>query len=207
MLRIVHARCFSGQSFRRLRALALACSLVWFSGAASFGCLAFSQTSTASKPAATTAPKPATSTAKTVPTRHTVRHRKHPRKLRHSTKTVVVPPTAPPAPVVPAAPVYPIPPEQQPAVPAHILYDGHQLTIEAKNASLAQILAAVWQKTGMTVSGLNGDMRVYGSYGPGTVNQTLTALLNGCPYIFVMIGGDATHPAKQLQLSLSNGAQ
>jgi len=119
----------------------------------------------------------------------------------------VVPLPAPPVPVVPAAPVYPVPPEQQPAVPAQIVYDGHQLTIEAKNASLAQILAAVGQKTGMTVSGLDGDMRVYGNYGPGTVNQTLTALLNGCPYNFVIIGGDATHPPQQLQLSLSNGAQ
>ncbi len=195
MPRIVHERSFLEQSFRCLHALAFVCVLVWFCGVTGFSSLAYAQTPAPSAPAAAT--------------KISAQHKTHPHKrrhmLRHSKKPVAAPLPAPP--VVPAAPVYPIPPAQQPAVPAQIVYDGHQLTIKAENASLTEILTEVGKQTGMTVSGLNGDMRVYGNYGPGTVNQTLTALLNGCPYNFVIIGGDATHPPKQLQLSLSNGTQ
>ena len=101
-------------------------------------------------------------------------------------------------------PVYPIPPAHQPAVPANVQYINHQLTIKAKNASLKQILAEVTRLTGMTVEGLNSDVRVYGQYGPETANQTLSTLLDGLPYNYVIIGGDATHPPRKLVLSISS---
>ncbi|HEX4022580.1 MAG TPA: hypothetical protein VHX63_15650 [Acidobacteriaceae bacterium] len=144
---------------------------------------AFCQSSTTS-PAP---PKPKT----THPIHH--RHRTH-----ASSKTAIV--------TTPAAPVYPIPPVQQPAVPATIHYSGHELTIDARNSSLSQILLDVAQRTGLQVEGLAGDQRVFGQYGPGTVSQTLSTLLDGSPYNYVIIGGDATHPPKQLLLTSANAS-
>lgn len=126
---------------------------------------------------------------------HPVHHR---HRTHASSQTAIV--------TTPAAPVYPIPPAQQPAVPATIHYSGNQLTIQAKNASLSQILLDVAQQTGLKVEGLAGDQRVFGQYGPGTVSQTLSALLDGSPYNYVIIGGDANHPPKQLLLTSSNGS-
>ena len=109
----------------------------------------------------------------------------------------------PPVPVQPPTPAWPIPPAQQPAEPATVILNGDQLTIVAKNSSLQAILAAVSQQTGLKVTGLSGDMRIYGSYGPGTVSQTLHALLQGSPYNYVLVGGDAKHPPKELDFSLA----
>lgn len=80
------------------------------------------------------------------------------------------------------------------------------LSIEADNSSLAQILAAITQRTGMKVVGLAGDQRVFGKYGPDTAIRTLRALLDGSSYNYVILGGDATHPPRELVLTGANGA-
>lgn len=106
--------------------------------------------------------------------------------------------------VAPAA-AYPVPPAQQPPVPATVTWHKDQLGIQAKNSSLVQILNEVSRDTGLKVLGLSTDQRVYGQYGPGTVSHTLSQLLDGSPYNYVIIGGDASHPPKQLLLTTSNG--
>ncbi len=152
--------------------------------------MAFSQTPISPTPAAK-------------PSQHKIHphHRKH-RHAKHVVKVAPIPqPVTPPA---PPAPVSPIPPGQQPAVDAVITNSGNQLTIDAKNSSLMQILHQVTLLTGMTVTGLSGDSRVYGRYGPGRVDNTLRKLLNGGPYNYFIVGGDAQHPPTQLEFSISN---
>ena len=139
-------------------------------------------------------------------------HKPHTRKKRRKAHRVAkaalpakpAPVAPPPEPPKPAAPAWPIPPEQQPAVQATVTFSGDQLTIVAKNSSLQAILQAVSQQTGLKVTGLDGDMRIFGTYGPGTVSQTLNALLQGSQYNYVLVGGDATHPPKELDFSLSH---
>lgn len=154
---------------------------------------------TTSAPAPTTTTKPAAS--------HKKYAHKHPRKTHRLAKAIAPAqpvPAAPPEPAKPAAPAWPIPPAQQSAEPATITLSDDQLTIVAKNSSLQAILNTISQQTGLKVTGLDGDMRIYGTYGPGTVSQTLNALLQGSQYNYVLVGGDATHPPKELDFSLSH---
>ncbi len=93
---------------------------------------------------------------------------------------IVAPVSTPPAPV---------PPEQQPAFPATIAFTQGHLRIDARNSSLVAILNQISRQTGLVVQGLDRDKRIYGQYGPGPVSITLTALLDGTGYDYVMIGG------------------
>ena len=153
---------------------------------------------TTSAPAPTTTTKPAASHKK-----HAHKHHRTTHRLAKAMAPAQPASAAPPEPAKPAAPAWPIPPAQQPAEPATVILNGDQLTIVAKNSSLHAILDAVSQQTGLKVTGLSGDMRIYGSYGPGTVSQTLHALLQGSPYNYVLVGGDAKHPPKELDFSLA----
>ncbi len=205
MSKVMRERCFWRQSLLYLRLLALACIVS--------GCkkspvkpkppVPKRSASVIAHPIGAASSKPSASSS--IPSQHKTRphayRRVQRRAAKHTAKPAPPPPPPPPAPVYP---VYPIPPAHQPAVPANVQYVNHQLTIKAKNASLKQILAEVTRLTGMTVEGLNSDVRVYGQYGPETANQTLSTLLDGLPYNYVIIGGDATHPPRKLVLSISS---
>jgi hypothetical protein len=187
---MAHRSILSATALHRIFCCLCLCAFLPYSGTA------LAQASSA--PAATAA-KPASS-----PNRK--RSRKHHSKARRLAKNTA--PRKPiatpsPVPVQPPTPAWPIPPAQQPAEPATVILNGDQLTIVAKNSSLHAILDAVSQQTGLKVTGLSGDMRIYGSYGPGTVSQTLHALLQGSPYNYVLVGGDAKHPPKELDFSLA----
>jgi hypothetical protein len=93
-------------------------------------------------------------------------------------------------PVTPVAtPPAPVPPAQQSASPAKIEFQQGQLQIDAQNSSLIQILTKISGETGLVVEGLDHDERIYGQYGPNSVAATLTALLDGAGYNYVIIGG------------------
>lgn len=185
------------RSFQPIRALhPIVCSLCfcffWI-------CCGRTLAQTVSAAPPTTKAQPATA-----PKKHA---HKHPRKTQRRTRAVAsaqAAPVAPPAPVKPAAPAWPIPPAQQPAQPATVTLNGDQLTIVAKNSSLQAILNTISKQTGLKVVGLDSDMRIYGTYGPATVIQTINALLQGSQYNYVLVGGDAKHPPKELDLSLSH---
>lgn len=100
----------------------------------------------------------------------------------------------------------PQPPAQQPATPATIRFSGGQLQIDARNSSLSQILAKVSSETGLVVDGLSNDERIYGQYGPGSVSSTLTALLNGAGYNYVLVGSEGQGKMKLLLTQRSGGA-
>lgn len=125
-------------------------------------------------------------------------HRKH-RTARH-------PRRAKPDAVVlaPAPPPFPVPPANQPANPATVDFHQGLLSIHAQNSSLVAILNQISRETGLVVEGISHDQRIYGQYGPGNISTTLSALLNGSGYNYVIIGG-GDHSPTQLVLSSSNG--
>ncbi len=98
------------------------------------------------------------------------------------------------APESPAAPTEPASLLQQPAQEAQIAFADNRLSIHAENASLTAILHQVATQSGMHISGLGNDERVFGTFGPGTPRDVLADLLNGTAYNLVLLG-DLTNGA------------
>jgi hypothetical protein len=95
-----------------------------------------------------------------------------------------------PAPVQPAPP--PQTPEQGPSSPPQVSFQGGQLTIEARNSTMADVLNAVKQKTGAAVDmPAVSSERVVGRFGPGAPRDVLAQLLNGSHYDYVLLGSPA----------------
>jgi len=131
---------------------------------------------------------------KTQPSVHPAARHRH----RAKTKVSVEPP-------VPAPPPPPVAPADQPPTPATVEFDQGMLSIQARNSSLVHTLSLVSRETGLIVEGLGSDQRIYGQYGPGTLASTLTALLDGSGYNFVIIGGEGGQSPK-LVLTAGNAA-
>lgn len=124
--------------------------------------------------------------------RHASRSKKH-AKPKPVPAAVVTPPPAP------------LPPAQQAAQPAKIDFSQGALSIDAQNSSLTQILNQVSRQTGLEIQGIDHDERIYGKYGPDTVANTLTDLLDGSGYNYVMIGGGNGSPPTKLMLTPGSG--
>ncbi len=78
--------------------------------------------------------------------------------------------------------------EQRPLQPPTVAWDGKQLTIDADNSSLADILVAVRQLTGASIelpAATSGE-RVFVHLGPGPVRDILSDLLYGTPFDYVI---------------------
>jgi hypothetical protein len=111
---------------------------------------------------------------------------------------------APDAASAPAAPVTPPPPNwpiNDKPVAATVVWDSRGLMIQADNSSLDQILEDVSTDTGATVEGLNGDQRVFGTYGPGPARQVLSDLLDGTGYNVLMFGEQGAGTPREIVLS------
>jgi len=101
-----------------------------------------------------------------------------------------------------AAPVQPLPhprvplalalvPEQTLPQPPEISWDGKQLTIDAENSKLSDILLAVRAKTGASVDFPGGATeRVAVHLGPAPVREVLSALLYGTDFDYVIQAPD-----------------
>ncbi len=89
----------------------------------------------------------------------------------------------------------------EPPTPARIQLSGDQLTISATNASLSEVIRQVAAQTGMQVEGNSRDERVFGSYGPGSPPDVLSALLYDSGYNVVMVGSMADGAPRRLVLS------
>lgn len=130
----------------------------------------------------TVTPKPAANESHTAVKKHALHHRTgHKAHIKPASPAI----TATTVPTPPA----PVPPAQQLASPAKIEFQQGQLQIDAQNSSLIQILTKISGETGLVVEGLGHDERIYGQYGPNSVASTLTALLDGAGYNYVIIGG------------------
>jgi hypothetical protein len=109
------------------------------------------------------------------------RHRSRQQKLAQ-------PPPAAPEPVAPPTP------EQRPATPPQVAYNGGLLTITADNSTLGDILRAVHRQTGASVDVPgNATERVVGSFGPGPARDVVASLLNGSHFNYVLVGSE-TNP-------------
>jgi hypothetical protein len=75
------------------------------------------------------------------------------------------------------------------AVPPQVTYEHGDLTIEARNSTLSDVLQAVEKHTGATFDISSGDTseRVVGRIGPGPARDVLTTLLNGSHFNYVMV--------------------
>jgi hypothetical protein len=92
---------------------------------------------------------------------------------------------------------------EMPPGPVVTLYQNGQLTIEALNASLSDVLRAACNQTGAAIDLPPGaDERVVGTFGPGPTQEVLASLLNGSSFNYLMLGSpnDAT---RLVRLTLS----
>lgn len=90
---------------------------------------------------------------------------------------------------------------QQPAQPAKIVFTENSLLIHAENSSLAEILHQFAEKSGMQISGLGNDERVFGNFGPGAPRDVLADLLNGTAYNQVLLGDLSNGAPRELILT------
>lgn len=130
---------------------------------------------------------------------HKPAHRK-----RHKEK----PSPATPAPVaVVQAPPRPDWPVNDPSQPAHVKWDGSQLTVTASNASLSQVLHEVSSATGLKVEGLDGsrDQRIFGSFGPAPARDVLNQVLDGSGYNVILLGDTGAGAPRELLLAAQTG--
>lgn len=99
----------------------------------------------------------------------------------------------------------PLFPTDSTARPATVNLSNGQLTVEANNSDLTQILKELSEKSGMTIDGLHNGPRVFGIYGPGNSREVLSALLVGSGYGFIMVGDAAQGAPRALLLTPQSG--
>ncbi|MBV9341666.1 MAG: hypothetical protein JO159_12360 [Acidobacteria bacterium] len=113
----------------------------------------------------------------------------HKKSQAHSKAVLPVPD---PVPAPATAPPAPPTPEQGPSLPPEVSYAGGQLTIVARNSTMADVLNAVRQKTGAAVEmPASSSERVVGRFGPGAPRDVMAQLLNGSHYDYVLLGSPA----------------
>jgi hypothetical protein len=91
--------------------------------------------------------------------------------------------------------------KDKPAQPAIIHLENGQLSIQANNSGLDEILHQIAAKSGMKIRGLDRDYRVFGQYGPASPRQVLSDLLSDSGFNIVMLGKTADGTPQQLQLT------
>jgi len=89
----------------------------------------------------------------------------------------------------------------KPALPAKVTFSAGQLSVDADNSSLIEILHQLAATSGMSVDGINQDQRIFGSYGPGNPRDILSSLLDGAGYNVLMVGSTADGAPRQLILT------
>lgn len=109
---------------------------------------------------------------------------------QHNKKKAKTPPL-PPLPSGPTGPVQPIPLDAIAAVPPQVSYENDQLTINAPNSTLADILRAVRKQTGAEIEVPSAPERVVTRLGPGPARDVVAQLLNGSRFNYVLLGSPA----------------
>jgi len=126
---------------------------------------------------------------------------------RHSAP--VAAPAAQPAPVAqtPAVPDPP-PPEEMPATPPKVVMSNGQLSINADNSTLGDVLSAVKNLTGATVEAPNAanNERVAVSLGPGNPQQVLQELFAGSKFDYIILGSPTSASAIERIILTNRGA-
>lgn len=58
----------------------------------------------------------------------------------------------------------------------------------------------------MQIEGFGSDERIYGKYGPGSVSNTLSSLLDGSDYNYIIVGSGAGQKPAKLVLTVRSNA-
>lgn len=82
----------------------------------------------------------------------------------------------------------PMPLDAIAAVPPQVTYENNQLTINAPNSTLADILRAVRKLTGAEIEIPAAPERVVTHLGPGPARDVVAELLNGSRFNYVLLG-------------------
>lgn len=87
-------------------------------------------------------------------------------------------------------PPRPLTPEEMAPVAPTVSYQGGELTIVSKNATLAQVLRSVQAKTGgsFDIPPTANNDRVVAQLGPGQPKDVLASLLNGSKFNYIILG-------------------
>ncbi len=87
-----------------------------------------------------------------------------------------------------------------------VQWDGAVLTIQASGEDLPAILTEISRATGLKVTGGVPDERVFGVYGPGSVQQVVADLFNGMYVNLLLVNGTATQPKELILTARTGGA-
>lgn len=108
---------------------------------------------------------------------------------QHTHKKAKKPATPPPPlPSGPTGAVPQVPLDKIAAVPPQVTYENNQLTIDAPNSTLGDILKAVRKQTGAEIDVPNAPERVVTHLGPGSARDIIADLLNGSRFNYVLLG-------------------
>ena len=94
----------------------------------------------------------------------------------------------PPLPSGPTGPVQQVPLDSIAAVAPQVTFQNNQLTINAPNSTLADILRAVRKQTGAEIDIPSAPERVVTHLGPGPARSVVADLLNGSRFNYVLLG-------------------
>ncbi|WP_047487003.1 hypothetical protein [Terriglobus sp. TAA 43] len=92
-----------------------------------------------------------------------------------------------------------------PGAASKVTWDGSRLTVEASGEAMPELLGRVAHETGMKITGGIPDERVYGKYGPASVQTVLAQLFDGLAINMMLVNETATKP-KELLLTVRTGA-
>jgi len=96
-----------------------------------------------------------------------------------------------PLPSGPTGPVQQVPLDSMAPVPPQVSYQNSQLTIDAPNSTLSDILRAVRKQTGAEIEVPVAPERVVTHLGPGSARDVIAQLLNGSRFNYVLLGSPA----------------
>jgi hypothetical protein len=109
-------------------------------------------------------------------------------QVKHHHKAKKTQPQLPPLPSGPTGPIQQMPLDSMAPVPPHVTYENGQLTIDAPNSTLADILRAVRKQTGAEIDVPEARERVAATIGPGPAQDVMAQLLNGSRFNYVLLG-------------------
>jgi hypothetical protein len=112
----------------------------------------------------------------------------------------------PPLPSGPTGPVQAMPLDAIAAVPPQVTFENNQLTIVARNSTLADVLRAVHKSTGADIEIPAAPERVVAHLGPGPARDVLADLLNGSRFNYVLLGAPGDESALSRVVLVAKGA-
>lgn len=85
-----------------------------------------------------------------------------------------------------------------------VLWNGSTLQVEASNAGLNGLLQEIARKTGMKLTGTAPEERIFGRYGPGSLDDVVSRLLDGVS-VNVMLLNPSAAGGRELVLTGRTG--